>query len=41
MRGFPGEQSIMKKQMDYLSGGYEVNVRDLQKCHGPHTILKL
>jgi hypothetical protein len=31
MRRFLGEQSIMKKQMGYVSGGYEVNVRDLQK----------
>ena len=41
MRNRPGQKSIMKKQKGYLSGGYEVNVRDLQKCHEPHTILKL
>jgi hypothetical protein len=39
MRNLPGQKSIMKKQKGYLSGGYEVNVRDLQKCHEPHTIL--
>jgi hypothetical protein len=26
VRRLPGQQSIMKKQRDYLSGGYEVNV---------------
>jgi hypothetical protein len=30
-----------KSIMSYLSRGYEVNVRDLQKCHGPHTILNV
>ena len=40
MRNLPGQKSIMKKQNGYLSGGYEVNVPDLQKCHEPHAILK-
>jgi hypothetical protein len=31
MKNLPGKKSIMKKQKGYLSGGYEVNVRDLQK----------
>jgi len=40
MRSLPGQKSIMKKQKGYLFGGYDVNVRDLQKCHGLQTILK-
>ena len=35
-----GSKINYEKTKGYLSGGYDVNVRDLQKCHGLQTILK-